>query len=339
MVVQAAEVSEELQKINITIDANSTYYKFNYPSVSVTGEPIVLSALLIAWTPTQPQATDAIETVHIYNHHTVTSDEECPTASWPANDITLLASFVRGTYALGVNQDENFIARGILIAPDYEGYGITKECTHSYLAQAVTARQVFDGVKYGLQLYKKAADAQTVLPFANDWRTFGFGFSQGGAVALAVQRYIEQNDTNNELHYRGTLAGDGPYDLIATMSYYMQDGGDSYEVTTTHQKGTTNMPMVVPMIIKGMLDSHPDMKNHKLEDYLSQQFLDTGIMDWIASKEFKINDIHKKWYAQLQEGLEANGRTYTKEQMAELFTSPTSKGDWCTQQTLHARVL
>ena len=128
----------------------------------------MLSALLIAWTPTQPQATDAIETVHIYNHHTVTSDEECPTASWPANDITLLASFVRGTYALGVNQDENFIARGILIAPDYEGYGVTKECTHPYLAQAVTARQVFDGVKYGLQLYKKAADAQTVLPFAND---------------------------------------------------------------------------------------------------------------------------------------------------------------------------
>ena len=88
------------------------------------------------------------------------------------------------------------------------------------------------------------------------------------------------------------------------------------------------MPMVVPMIIQRMIDTHPDMKNHALTDYLSQQFLDTGIMEWLASKNYVINDIHEKWYHQLQEGLEANGRTYTKEQMAELFESPKEYRVW-----------
>ncbi len=324
MVAQAADVSETLQKTDVTSIENVVSYRFNYPSVSVTGEPVVLSAQLIAWNPADPKATDAIETVHIYNHHTVTSDAECPTAETTPNDIHVLMALTRGTYGIGLNEDENFIARSIVIAPDYEGYGVTKESTHPYLAMDVTAQQVVDGVKYGLQLYNKEIDAQKALPFADNWRTFGFGYSQGGAVALAVQRHIEQNDIDNDLHYRGTLAGDGPYDLIATMNYYMQDNGDSYDVETQHHIGTTSMPMVVPMIIKGMIDSHPDMKNHQLEDYLSQQFLDTGIMEWIASKEYKVNDIYKMWYAQLQEGVENNGHAYTSEQMAELFESPTT---------------
>ena len=77
-----------------------------------------------------------------------------------------------------------------------------------------------------------------------------------------------------------------------------------------------------------MLDTHPDMQTHKLEDYLSQQFLDTGIMDWIASKTFTTGDLSKKWYQQLQAGLDANGRHYTPAQMAELFYSPSSNDVW-----------
>ena len=124
--------------------------------------------------------------------------------------LTMVAQATEVSEELQNEDDKHFIARSILIASDYEGYGVTKDHSHPYLAQTVTARQVIDGVKYGLQLYKKETDAQKALPFADNWRTFGFGYSQGGAVALAVQRYIEQNDLSNELHYQGTLAGDGP---------------------------------------------------------------------------------------------------------------------------------
>ena len=157
---------------------------------------------------------------------------------------------------------------------------------------------------------------------------FGFGYSQGGAVAVAFQRYIEQHGLDEQLRYRGTLCGDGPYDLIATMRYYIEDDGNSYGVETDHRKRINTMPMVIPMIIKGMIDTHPDMKNHQLTDYLSQEFLDTGIMDWLASKKYKINDIHEKWYDQLQEGFDAGDRHYTKEQVAEMFQSPREDRVW-----------
>ena len=43
---------------------------------------------------------------------------------------------------------------------------------------------------YGLELYRKEA-AETgskVLPLSDDWKTFSFGYSQGGSTTLAVHR-------------------------------------------------------------------------------------------------------------------------------------------------------
>ena len=40
----------------ITSLGNRMVYKFNYPSTSVTGEPVVLSSLLACWAPTTPPA-------------------------------------------------------------------------------------------------------------------------------------------------------------------------------------------------------------------------------------------------------------------------------------------
>ena len=328
MTAQAAEVevSDRLEN-DVRLD-EAIYYTFNYPSVDAEGKPVVLSSLLVAWNPEEPNVTDSIESVHIYSHFTITADDECPTSDLNLKERILFMTLVKSSYGTGSDESQNFISRSIIIAPDYEGYGVTKDLAHPYLAQEVTARQMTDAVDYGLKLYQKQVDDNQALHLKSDWRSFGFGFSQGGAVALAVQRRLEQQGMDKELRYRGSIVGDGPYDLIATMRYYMEDDGNSFDTETDHRKGINTMPMVVPMIIQGMLDTHPDMKSHKLEDYLSQQFLDTGIMEWLQSKEYKINGIHEKWYEQLQEGFEANGRTYTKEQMAELFQSPQEDRVW-----------
>ena len=327
MTVQAAEVSDSL--VTTYGGAGSAvFYKFNYPSVSATGEEIVLSSSLIAWLPEEPQETDSIESLHIYSHYTITADWERPTSDLNYKDRIVFSLLVKGSYGMGLDESQDFISHCVVIAPDYEGYGASSDVAHPYLAQELTARQMMDAVDYGLKLYQKHVNDKRALPFKSTWRSFGFGFSQGGAVALAVQRLMEREGLDETLRYRGTICGDGPYDLIATMRYYMEDDGDSYGLTTDHRKGLNTMPMVVPMIIKGMLDTHPDMKSHKLEDYLSQHFLDTGIMEWLESKEYVVNDIHRAWYQQLQEGLEANGRTYTEEQMAELFQSPREERVW-----------
>ena len=322
----AAEVSDSLKLLKTLNQA--TTYVYNYPSKNAAGEDVVLSSALVAWSPEEPKASDSIESLHIYSHFTITADKECPSSNLNLKELALFGILLKEKYAMEIDPTQDFISRAVIIAPDYEGYGVTRDVPHPYLAQELTARQVMDAVDYGLKLYQKHVNDKRALPFKSDWRSFGFGYSQGGAVAVAVQRYMEQQGQDEQLRYRGTLCGDGPYDLIATMRYYIEDDGNSYGVETDHRKSINTMPMVVPMIIKGMIDTHPDMKDHQLTDYLSQQFLDTGIMEWLESKEYVINDIHEKWYDQLQEGFEANGRTYTKEQMAELFESPKQYRVW-----------
>ena len=156
------------------------------------------------------------------------------------------------------------MGRCIVIAPDYEGYGGTKDVPHPYLSQRVTAQQMIDGVKYGLALYQKVAkESQTLLPMKSDWRSFCMGYSQGGAVSLATHREIEEQGLADELHFQGSICGDGPYDLVSTMRYYLEDDGTSYGVETSHRKGLATIPAVVPLILKGMVETHPDLAAYK----------------------------------------------------------------------------
>ncbi len=323
---QVTEPSDSLELIHQTSDAK--FYKYNYPSHSANGEDVVLSSLLVAWQPKKPVVTDSIESLHIFSHYTIAADRECPTSSSNTTERTLFGMLAKGKYGLGLTPAYNFISRCVIIAPDYEGYGVSKDRPHPYLSERLTAQQVIDGVEYGLALYQKHVNDERALAFRSDWRSFSFGYSQGGAVALAVHRHIEENGLSDELRFRGSICGDGPYDLIETLRYYLTDDGTSYDASTKHRQGMATLPAVVPMIIKGMLDTHPDMQGHAIEDYLSQQFLDTGIMDWIASKELTTGDMSSRWYKQLQAGLDANGRHYTPQQMAELFYSPSGNSVW-----------
>lgn len=322
---QPSETLTELSKKN-----NCTLYSFNYPSVNAAGEPTVLSSALFAWTPVGKNKTDSIESLHIFCHITITSDEQRPTTtSGLSQEQSLLMSFPGREYGSFLSETANYVGRCIVIAPDYEGYGVTKDMPHPYLSQRLTARQVVDAVTYGLALYRKEAQENTkLLAMKSNWRSFAMGFSQGGAVSLATHRYIEEKGLADELHFQGSLCGDGPYDLVTNIRYYFEDDGTSYGVETPHRKGLVTMPVVLPLIIKGMFDSHPDVAQYKLEDFLSKHLLDTGVLDWIDSKLYSTENIAVKWYEQLQRGLYVVGRTYTSEQMGELFESPKEGVVW-----------
>lgn len=114
----------------------------------------------------------------------------------------------------------------------------------------------------------------------SDWRFFCMGYSQGGAVSLATHRLIEEEGLSDELHFQGSICGDGPYNLVNTLRFYLVDDGTSYGEQTPHQKGMVTLPVVVPLIMKGMSETHPAMAPYKYEDSLSQQLLDTGILNW-----------------------------------------------------------
>ena len=324
---QASESLTFVKKINWT-----SLYTFNYPSVNAQGEEVVLSSALVAWTPDDRQTDDGIESVHIFSHITITSDEERPsTTTGGSTERSAMMAISGREYGpfWGEGEKADYLGRCIIIAPDYEGYGLTKDKAHPYLQQRLTARQVIDGVNYGIQLYRKAVEENSsLLPIKDDFRSFSWGFSQGGSVALAVHRHIEENGLATSLHFQGSVCGDGPYDLISTVRYYFDDNGDNYGVTTSHRKGIVTMPVVMPLIIKGMCSGNAHLTAYGVEHFLSQQMIDTGVLDWIDSKEFTTDDISKKWYQQVQNGLEKDGRQYTPAQMAELFETPKQDVVW-----------
>ncbi len=313
---QSPEPSTELTKLSQFM--YGTTYSFNYPSVNAAGDPVVLSSALIAWTPSDRVETDSIETIHIYSHTTICANSECPSADQGTEEMTVVKALPRRDY-----KDANYLGKCIIIAPDYEGYGASKDDIHPYLAQRLTARQVLDAYNYGMQLYNKQAEEKSadnpLLPVKKVWRTFTFGYSQGGAVSLAVQRLIEEEELSDQMHYYGSFVGDGPYDPVSTLRYYFFDNGESYGAQTVHRKGISTYPVVIPLILKGMCDTYPELAPYSISDLLSQQFLDTGVIDWISSKQYSTANIGEKWAQQLKDGVDVPGRHYTPEQMAEMF--------------------
>lgn len=262
------------------------WFNYNYPSINAEGEPVLLSANAAM----PDEDCSAVNNVIIGCHITITSNKECPShysdEGSILSDVNFLQNFASSGLGLDASQDD-MSCYNLVILPDYEGYGITAGNAHPYLYQELTARQVVDAARYGIQLYKTSSQVDEIRhPFRNGWRTITMGYSQGGSVALATQRFIEQNGLTDELQLAGSVCGDGPYDLMSTLLYYVDNDIQGKVMT---------MPVVLPLILKGMCDSNPYMKNHQVSDYLSEQFLATGIIDWITAKDKSTDDITDAW--------------------------------------------
>ena len=314
-------VTDKAQKGNLMKEYLAYFYyrvfTYDYPSVDADGKRVLLSS--IAACPEKGGGSQVRDIV-IGTHITICSNAECPsncTHNYEETDWGVLFSLAGGKkFKLGADTNVSLALIGSMIAPvllvwavvgitaevkstepsnnynlvimpDYEGYGTTRHRAHPYLYQELTARQVVDGVRYGKALYENAKETKDFRhPLRSNYRTIACGYSQGGSVAMATHRYIEQNGLANELHFVGSICGDGPYDPMATLMFYMEKDLANQPMS---------MPVVLPLIIKGMLDSNPYMRSHKAEDYFTQAFLDTGVMEWIASKDYTTDEIAKKW--------------------------------------------
>lgn len=300
-------------------------FVYNYPSVDAGGNAVTLSS--IAACPTK-KGTSEVRDVIIGTHITITKNDECPshsTKGFESTDWGMLFSFAGGpklklgwitnliagvltpvftpigviwatvgisTAAASADPAQNY---NLVIMPDYEGYGETVGRAHPYLYQELTARQCVDATLYGIELYKNDAGLKDIRHnLRSDYRTLSCGYSQGGSVALAVHRFIEQNNLADRLHFVGSICGDGPYDPMSTLMYYMERDIAGHKMS---------MAVVLPLIIKGMLDTNPYMKTHKAEDYFTEEFLSTGIMRWLTDKVKSTDDIEDSWASQAQSGM------------------------------------
>lgn len=282
------------------------YATYTYPSVTSDGTEVTLSSL-IAWpigedlNPIKSLRRWTIKEANnliIGCHVTIASNKECP-SEWPntsafggiTTDVRMYVGHAGGGLSRLASSDDPCYW-DVVIIPDYEGYGETKSRSHPYLDEELTARQVIDGVRYGLAWYNTLSTGQEVgnrIPLKDSYKSIAVGYSQGGAVAMAVHRLIETGGFANELHFGGSVCGDGPYDILETMKVYINWDRVYY-------------PVAAAMILKGMVDHCPYVYHHKLSDYLSSDFTKCGIVDWIESKDYTTNDIRDKLYDYYKSG-------------------------------------
>ena len=199
-------------------------------------------------------------------HSTITSDEQRPTNFSNLSslgEINMLALFAN-----------TFSQEALVIVPDYEGYGSTANYPHPYCNRELTAEQVVTGVKAGLSYFTK-----NVTDMEDDWSGVAIGYSQGGAVAAGVLRYCQEHNETS-LRLKGAVCGDGPYDPLATLKRYIE-------------MDKLYMPVAPAMLLKGAIDTDPDMiaLNCEYQDFVTDEFLKTGIFESIRKKDHTTDQI------------------------------------------------
>ncbi len=289
-------VSGYMDKADYYSGTSYYLYTFIYPSIDKHGNTAILSSLFCFPYFDDDDLEDGYKfnNVIIGCHCTITSNKECPSLYSESgsfqSDVNMMqyyASFGKGRPKKD-NDDPAYY--NIVVMPDYEGYGVSKYSPHPYLYQELTARQVVDAVRYGLALFKagrfqndddySVGTAQSWPKcMRNGWGVIPIGASQGGSVAMAVQRYIEQNDLETELPLIGSVCCDGPYDPVATLRYYM-----TADNASGHKAEWLTMPVAIALIVKGMLDTNPLMMRYNAEEYFTSDFFKTQLMECIEWK-------------------------------------------------------
>ncbi len=250
------------------------WHKITYWSKDEKEKDIQLSALVVyPWGLFHdPQPDNLVIGCHV----TITDDEECP-----SNYGNYSASLWTGEFGYDVGQMVCFASplktEALVIMPDYQGYGDTKGRIHPYLQQKVTARQVVDGAFNGLEWYTKSLKKK----IDDGWGSVSVGYSQGGSVAMAVQRYLEENRLGQYLNFKGSVCGDGPYDPVATLKKYISDD-------------KVYLPVAVALIIKGMCDCDESLKSYSPKDFLTESFIKTKVLKYIEEKEKSTPEIQEE---------------------------------------------
>ena len=199
-------------------------------------------------------------------HSTITSNAQRPTnfsEHSNASEMNMLALFAHA-----------WSQNALVIVPDYEGYGSTVSSAHPYCNRELTAEQVVTGAKAGLNWFENK-----VKKMNNSWSSVAVGYSQGGAVAAGVLCYCQQHHENG-LRLKGAVCGDGPYDPLATLKNYIATD-------------KLFMPVAPALLLKGMIDTDKEMKQQgcTYQDFVTEQFYQTGIFDMIQSKQKTTDDI------------------------------------------------
>lgn len=300
------------------------YVSLRYKTVDKDGKPIECSELVVG--PYNKILPDPHpDNIVIGCHVTITSNHERPSKYESlTSDVGMLATHANTYFSCSLLPHMSIITNSItyggenlVIIPDYQGYGATHGDAHPYLSQDLTARQVVDGVIAGKKWFEKYGKT-----LEKKYKTVAIGYSQGGSVAMAVHRYIETHNLTKTLNFAGSVCGDGPYDPVATLKKYIDDD-------------KVYMPVAAGLIIKGMCDANPYVAGkYSPSDYFTDKFIQSGILNWIASKNFTTTEIQEMLLNYSMNNLNGfvmmrkSGNTYLPYISENVYISDGNKRAW-----------
>lgn len=252
--VRAFAIDYEIVSTTTSFLYKSFVVKYVSASADMTSTDVVSGVITI---PTNGEANCIL----LDNHHTITSNAEAPS--------------VQGTSSAGMM----FSLAYVVAATDYIGYGATADKVHPYLCQRQNALNAIDIAKIAWDIVKKE---NVRLKHEN---LLNIGYSQGGGVAMAVHREMENNpELAEELRFSGSWCGDGPYDIKATVLEYL-----SHPESVSYAVG-------LPLLVNGFLSGAPaELKgNLTFSDFITDEMVNAGLETWLSEKQLDTVEINEK---------------------------------------------
>lgn len=243
-----------------------------YQSVDAYNRSITLSAKLYFQRRFAQSRLETIDFVVLNCHPTITHNAGAPTGSTPQMD------------AIKYMCSEN----ALVICPDYIGFGETDKVVHPYMCSTLTARNVLDCYKAAIAFALNDKKAT----FSNNYYTINVGYSQGGATALAFQKYLETeaSDADRDLvKLRGSICGAGPYSQNLVF--------DEYEEWCKDPNYKLDYPIYLMYVLKGHKEAFgaTTMRDLELKDCFTKEFWDyceAGFMKRFDEKGTNVDNLN-----------------------------------------------
>jgi len=219
-----------------------------YPTTAPDGREVWASGRIYYTTGYTP------DHIVLCSHYTIGSNAEAPS--------------VMHTFDCGLA-----FQHGLVVVPDYLGFGSTREYVHPYLCPEQTAKNALDMVRAA-----RAFIADEGLAVAADAPLYNLGYSQGGGSALAIVKYVQMNNLLSEFPLKNSYCGGGVY---SPKTFWENQSKEDY----------CPYPAGVPMMLMGMKYNYPDIMTFPLESYLSKEVVDAGIPALVLGKTKTVDEI------------------------------------------------
>ncbi|MCX6286471.1 MAG: alpha/beta fold hydrolase [Bacteroidetes bacterium] len=157
----------------------------------------------------------------------------------------------------------------IVVAPDYIGYGASRDKVHPYYDVGSTGQAAADMLlaakEYFASISRKVAHKVTVM-----------GYSQGGQASLAFLKFAETTPLYQDAFIIDQVfAGGGAYDLIKSYDTFVA-------------KDYSSQPVTIPLLILGM--NYGDSLDLDLSQMFAEPLL-SHYEDWILSKKYTTDEV------------------------------------------------